>query len=133
VSDRYFYDGEERMFGRERDPSDEGEELLDEDGNPMGVELTTDEVLNLLNAYDRLTPLAARFAALPETLQEWVVGTEREIVLGLRVERCVRYRWNPNRSVVVCGRQEVTLGTAQTGLEAAELIAKHMAEREVAE
>jgi hypothetical protein len=91
------------------------------------------EVALLRVALPTLTPLAARFAALPEPLQEFAVGTEREIVLCLRVERWFRYRWNPNRSVVVCGRQEVTLGTAQTGLEAAELIAKHMVEREVAE
>jgi hypothetical protein len=74
--------------------------------------------------------LAARFAALPEPLQAYAVSTRRGIVLGCwGTERC--YCWQVRGDVTVSGT--TILGRADTGLDAAELIAAHMREREVAE
>jgi hypothetical protein len=73
-------------------------------------------------------PLAARFAALPEALQEYAVGTEGGIVLG-NENSGTAYYWTKNWLViVVIGGKDVSLGIAETGLDAAELIARHMKE-----
>jgi hypothetical protein len=70
--------------------------------------------------------LSARFSCLPEALQEYAVGTEGGIVLGNENPGSAYY-WTPHWLViVVVGGEDVSLGRAETRLDAAEIIAAHM-------
>jgi hypothetical protein len=80
-----------------------------------------------------LSPLAARFAALPEKVQEWEVKGERFADFDPEdPKEC--YCWSRAGCVITDGGLTTLPGLASNFLEAAELIAAHMAaSREVAE
>jgi hypothetical protein len=77
------------------------------------------------------SPLAARFAALPEKVQEWEVKGERFADFDPEdPKEC--YCWSRAGCVITDGGLTTLPGLASNFLEAAELIAAHMAAREEA-